>query len=87
MERAQRYEDKAVEGLSLFWAGAYGVGKDLVNVVPMKNSKPFYKTIFGMMKAVGESADQMHEINSSGGTAGQVMGSGVTTAGIMLAAE
>ena len=87
MERAQRYEDKAVEGLSLFWAGAYGVGKDLVNVVPMKNSKPFYKTIFGMMKAVGESADQMHEINSSGGTAGQAMGSGVTAAGIMLAAE
>ena len=87
MERAQWYEDKAVEGLSPFWAGAYGVGKDLVNVVPMKNSKPFYKTIFGMMKAVGESADQMHEINSSGGTAGQAMGSGVTAAGIMIAAE
>ena len=87
MERAQKYEDKAVEGYSPELADAYGWITGTAGAVATLPLNMFVPGATLAIETADNAVRKMHEINSSGGTAGQALGRGVTAAGIMFAAK
>jgi len=87
MERAQRYEDKAVEGLNSGGEIVYNIVSNIPEMIVYKGTSKINKVIPFIAKMFEGTAEKMHEINSSGGTAGQAFETGAVTAGISLAAE
>ena len=85
MERAEKYEDKSVEGLSTRSADAYNMIKDVAGVAI---TLPLNMYVPGATLAIETSdnaAQKMHKVNDYGGTADEAFWQGATSAAIDLA--
>ena len=87
MDRAERYEDKAVEGLSSAKRLVYNVATNAIELVPKVVINKYVPGYLLTTDIINESSEKMHETNSSGGTAGQAFVNGAVNAGISAVSE
>ena len=87
MERADKYAQKAVEGLTPAKKAMYNIAAETGKIAVLNPLKSVHKWTPAILEMLNSSAEKMHEINTNNGTPGQALGQGISTAIMFGATE